>query len=381
MNLIIKNVIKKFIYYLDLILPKRTNTILYDSFPDFSDSTFVVFNRIAHTLSSNYKHVWLITEPTNIKFYKNKINLNNLNKNKIIFVKKNSLRGVVYYLFTKLVFTNIGVISGIKIPKKHIVINLWHGMPIKAVGKNLSKNYLIKNSEEKQLKSFSYILSTSSFYTKILKTSFEIDESKVLEFGIPRNDLLSKNTTSNPVKHVLWMPTYSENSHSNLFFNFLKEEEIIELNKLLVKNDMYLAIKLHILEKNFDYDFDLSNIELIDNNYFLKNGIEIYDYINNYDCLITDYSSVSIDFLITEKPIYLVSKNYVDYFQSRGYSWPGFKGIYEDFCISNFDEFCKIFDNLSNKQFNKVEKEFISEKENATEKLIDFVINKGYLHE
>jgi len=379
MNLIIKNYLKKFIYYLDFLLPKTTKTILYDSFPDFSDNTFVVFKSIA-TSNLKHKHVWLIKEPNNIEFYKNKINLNNLNKNKVIFVKKNSFKGIVYYLFTKLVFTNIGVISGIKIPKKHIVINLWHGMPIKAIGKNLTKNYLLENSKEKQLKSFSYILSTSSLYTKILKTSFEVDESKVLEFGMPRNDLLKKNIVSNSKKNFLWMPTYSENSQSSLIFNFLEEEEINQLNKVLVKNKMFLTIKLHMLENNYNYNFDLSNIELIDNNYFLKSGIEIYEYMNKFDCLITDYSSVSIDFLVTDKPIYLVSKNYDEYFKSRGYSWSGFKDIYEDICINNFEEFCKIFGNLPNKQFNKLEKDFISERENATEKLLNFVIKKGYLH-
>ena len=58
--------------------------------------------------------------------------------------------------------------------------------------KKLNENFLNKNKEEKLKLYFSYVLSTSELYNKILMDCFEIKLNQVLQFGLPRNDLLIK---------------------------------------------------------------------------------------------------------------------------------------------------------------------------------------------
>ena len=50
---------------------------------------------------------------------------------------------------------------------------------------------------------------------------FEIKLNQVLQFGLPRNDLLIKNSNEMP-KQFIWMPTYSNNVSSELYLIFKK---------------------------------------------------------------------------------------------------------------------------------------------------------------
>jgi hypothetical protein len=51
---------------------------------------------------------------------------------------------------------------------------------------------------------------------------------------------------------------------------------------------------------------------------FTREEGSLYCYLNKFDGLISDYSSISIDFLVTQKPIYLLAVDYVEYNNSRG---------------------------------------------------------------
>ena len=161
-------------------------------------------------------------------------------------------------------------------------------MPIKAIGKKLNENFLNKNKEEKLKLYFSYVLSTSELYNKILMDCFEIKLNQVLQFGLPRNDLLIKKNSNEMPKQFIWMPTYSNNVSSELYFDFLKKDQLQILNDILKKNDRYLTIKIHPLEYKIP-KVKFSNIEILDNYFFIERSIELYDYINKFDALITDF--------------------------------------------------------------------------------------------
>ena len=169
----------------------QKKTIIFDSFPDFSGNSYIFFKFLENEMPEK-KFIWLVKDFKNIELYLKKLKKDNISSSNIYFVKKNNPKSIFLYLTTKLVITNIGIIKGLKIPKNHIVINLWHGMPIKAIGKKLNENFLNKNKEEKLKLYFSYVLSTSELYNKILMDCFEIKLNQVLQFGLPRNDLLIK---------------------------------------------------------------------------------------------------------------------------------------------------------------------------------------------
>ena len=61
------------------------------------------------------------------------------------------------------------------------------------------------------------------------------------------------------------------------------------------------------------------NILQISNEDFEKNGIPMYEFIPLTDALITDYSSIAIDYLLVNKPIAFALDDYDIYKQARGF--------------------------------------------------------------
>lgn len=62
-----------------------------------------------------------------------------------------------------------------------------------------------------------------------------------------------------------------------------------------------------------------NNIKVINNEFFEKNGVMLYELLGMADKLITDYSSVYIDYLILDKPIGFFIPDLKKYSNDRGF--------------------------------------------------------------
>ena len=62
-----------------------------------------------------------------------------------------------------------------------------------------------------------------------------------------------------------------------------------------------------------------SNFVFIDNNSFLDKGIALYSVFNSVDILLTDFSSIYIDFMLLNKPIGFIFSDYEEFKNSRGF--------------------------------------------------------------
>ena len=93
------------------------------------------------------------------------------------------------------------------------------------------------------------------------------------------------------------------------------------LLELLLKEKRYLLIiKPHPMDIIDKYDFPSSqNIKFIHNDELLKHNVQLYELLSNSDSLITDYSSVFIDYLSTQKPIAFTVGDIEDYSANRGF--------------------------------------------------------------
>ena len=109
-----------------------------------------------------------------------------------------------------------------------------------------------------------------------------------------------------------------------------------ELNTLLVLKPHYVQDTTDIKKENF------SNIVLIDDTLFAKNGISSYGFLAGCDALVTDYSSVYYDFLLCNKPIGVVWEDIEEY-----RAFPGFaididyvmKGAEKIYTVEDFRRF------------------------------------------
>lgn len=197
------------------------------------------------------------------------------------------------------------------------LVNTWHGTPIKKVLKDYEGARYAKSKIQK-LSPFSespnrynLVTAESEIEAEILKRSFS---SAVVEVtGQPRNDVLVKcETSSEPAhgqkgsyapKRILYLPTHRMEGKSRTFSQLAVE--FADLDPVLRHLNTLLLIKLHYYHRDEAKELaqklsGLKNVRVLLDE---ELGGDVYPLLASCDMLITDYSSVYVDFLLTERPI------------------------------------------------------------------------------
>ena len=92
-------------------------------------------------------------------------------------------------------------------------------------------------------------------------------------------------------------------------------------NDILKNLDIHLYIKNHPLRKNTTIvDISLSQIHTIDMDELNSEDIQLYEIINHFSALISDYSSVTFDYLYLDRPLAYTLDDLEEYGLSRGFA-------------------------------------------------------------
>ena len=205
-----------------------------------------------------------------------------------------------------------------------LVVNLWHGTSFKRIG-DLDEG----NEFKKAAREYSAITVSSAFEKKCYYQAFGPPPSKYWLTGTPRTDILLKQAKSVPDdKIILYAPTWreeqiqDEEGKKGAKIFPLKNFNINELVDLLDKHDAKLLFRWHnndlIDEKSQElYDFTKISDRLI------LAGPDEYPDIQQLmqisSVLITDYSSLMLDFLLLDRPIIFFPYDYETYIRERGF--------------------------------------------------------------
>lgn len=349
----IKKIIHILIDILTGIIPKNNKLLVFNSMPDYSDNSYALYKYCKENLY-NYRLVWLTDEINEI-----------LKKNKDLEVyKKVSLKGIWCYIRAKYVFFTHGIYNNKIFIKNKIC--LWHGMPLKKIG------YLSKTETSNPPK-MKIAISTSEYFQNVMSKALGLDKNKVLITGQPRNDLLFEETRfyfKNKIdkekynKTFIWMPTFrkaivnwqSSGIAQKNYISVIPFDRLEKLNNLLRKKNFLLIVKLHpfdILQKEKFKNF--SNIIILKNKDLVKIDEQLYPLLGSTDALITDYSSVWIDYEILNKPIFFAIHDYEEYRNSRGLLFEDFPNISPYPVIKNYNEFIEFIENYEKIDLNKKE--------------------------
>jgi CDP-glycerol glycerophosphotransferase len=244
------------------------------------------------------------------------------------FIETKSFKGILYTLRAK-----TWVVSSLETPVGGVFLNigrfvhhLSHGAPLKNIG--LAEKYtnykkviyysIIRNN-------FSYFYSTSILFTTVWQKCIGIKAKRVIVQGQARNDkLLVADETivkkikqkSEPGKNILYAPTWRPFSETHLFpFSDFNIKNLVDY---LEKNEINIFLRIH---PNFESSIDkalLGHRRII----ILSSSIvqEINDVLGYFDLLITDYSSIYIDFLLTNKPLVFLPYDKKEYDEKIGFS-------------------------------------------------------------
>ncbi|OEC99890.1 MULTISPECIES: CDP-glycerol glycerophosphotransferase family protein [Methanobrevibacter] len=248
-------------------------------------------------------------------FYKNKLSIGSFRKlssSKFIFLNDN---------FFPLAF--------MEFHPETTIVQLWHAP---GASKKFGGSVDIQNREilEKISKNTDYLITTSVNIKDYYSEAFQMPLNKIKSLGIPRIDyyfenhdvntlksnFLNKYNISSNKKILLYAPTFRDEEKYNNVFNYLNLEEFNEN----LGDEYILALRLHPKIENF-YKNDIS-----DNG----NYIDVSDYESEQelmlisDILITDYSSIMIEFATLNKPIIFFTYDLDSYLSNE-------RGFYYDF--------------------------------------------------
>lgn len=212
---------------------------------------------------------------------------------------------------------------------KRIVVNLWHGIPLKKIVLLEEHASVLQKLYFKQIFSnkYSYVLTTSTHLVPVMAKSLGVEEKIVKVWGQPRNDVVMRgrakgeltallNIREQDVKLILYAPTYRDHAATRLFpFNDYDEKK---LEEFLQKQKIHICIRMHLEEtiEKEKYKSDwihFVNEDVID---------DIAQWMNCFDLLITDYSSIYLDYLLLDKPIIFLPYDKEEYLKDRGMNYP-----------------------------------------------------------
>lgn len=130
-------------------------------------------------------------------------------------------------------------------------------------------------------------------------------------------------------KIFLWMPTFRQSINKELSEDYIVNEtglplfttleSIKSMNEYLKRLNVKIVLKIHHLQAKLDiFKEDFSNIQFLSDKKLSKKGLQLYQFIPIFDSLITDYSSISTDYFLLDKPIIYVLDDIEEYNKSRG---------------------------------------------------------------
>lgn len=234
----------------------------------------------------------------------------------ITAVPRNSATAVFLSKTAKWVFFSHGFALATVPRKGQITVNLWHGTPIKRVG------FL----DQRKIQLSDFILVDPNFQ-QAYEGMFPPGTTRPipLPFGLPRNDLLRPAQLGEHLtRKVIWLPTFRQSvrgeqrvdGFSGDFGYGVNLEDIYLLDQAMNRLGVFIDVKFHPMS-NSSLPKDLTNICEFFSSF---DDSRFYSKLNEYDALISDYSSVILDFAYTRKPILIFSPDFDEYSDGRGFT-------------------------------------------------------------
>ena len=312
-NLILM-ILRKVIYYASAVSPRCEKAVIGSYKNQFSDNAKYLY---IHWQQTQFiRAIWISGNPEVIS---------ELNKKGFEAYHRRSFLGLFHCLTAKYYFYNsyIGDISQ-NLAKGAIKVNLWHGSPLKKIEFDitsgpLTNTFQASNSISKLTNSLRYhqqhikpdlMLSPSPMMDKLFTSAFRLTDKHMLRSGNPRTDYHKrypeqKLSFTNIFNHhfdkvIMYAPTCkdrmteNENKITNFYelaFNWKT------LSEHLIRNNQLFLIRLHPNEAHLGQQFN-QYPNIVD----ISQWQDIYANMHEIDLLITDQSSLCIDFLLNQTP-------------------------------------------------------------------------------
>lgn len=361
-------VFRSVICLLSVMIPPKKGLFIYGSWfgSKYGDNSKAVFEYMSK-----------ISSESNYWFTKNKGVASKVDAKGYQSICGLSLKSILLHLRAEAVFCNCSVNSdllGMFLNRKTKVFNLWHGTPIKKIGKDAvvtslnrdklgvtKKNIFVSclkcilpNKFYNFFKLDTYYLASSNRVASILANALEIDKAKIIICGYPKldkcfqeNNIKGKNTFK-----ILYAPTYrgEYNSEQDILTDY--GFNIKKANDVLRKNNVFLTIRLHpanrLPERLLNEIKDTKYINVDDNTE------DVYESLNEYSLVMTDFSSVYFDALAIGLNVLIAPFGYQDYLRNDRDLYFSLNELYPNDMPHDWDEFFENFSDYTKEQYKEL---------------------------
>lgn len=317
-------IINLLIMYISKLIPKKDKLWVFGSwFGDrFADNSKQLYLYVIEN-NKDINAIWISNNERDIKY------INSIGGKAL---KRKSFKGFLCGIRAEKVFMTQGYVDifPLNIIGGAFKVQLWHGIALKKIGndvryKTSSKLIALNRKLNDKNKECDLYVAPSERYKQTILTAFDNDENKIMFTGQPRNDIffeegyVNKNEQIKSLKIkgkkiITYMPTFRDKTSEVFSFSNLNEEDKIELDYILDKNDYIIVEKSHFINKR--KKINSKNVINIDD-------IDTQELLLNTDILITDYSSCYFDYLLLNRPIIHFAYDY-EYYKNKD------RGLYYD---------------------------------------------------
>lgn len=291
-------------FYFSKMINRSKNVYIFGAWfgKRFSDNPkYLMLEMLEMKKYSNLKFIWIGN-----KEIKKDIPSNS----RVKFVRRNSLKSIWYQLIASKAFVShgFGDLGSFNFLNGAKVFQLWHGFPIKHIGADDPNNL---NEGKHVYESYQFFLADSSVMADRVRTAFKnygAKKENTVISSSPRVNYLNKNKDnellikslknrlglSESVTVITYLPTFRDNTKK--LFSFFENGDK-KLSDFLNQSNSIILERQHFARNSEVNTSRLSRYVK------LEEGIDVQDLLLITDYLITDYSSVYIDFLALGKPI------------------------------------------------------------------------------
>lgn len=212
------------------------------------------------------------------------------------------------------------------ITRKHHIIQLWHGIPLKRIGKLFPG----ETGWDAETPRYAATVCSSGPDRNAMEQAFApIPVERVWQTGLPRNSTLLKEESALPIDYrddlarlretlagrrfILYAPTWRNDSTGLYDFT---DEELGALEQFLTDKHAVLGIRAHANRRFADRSLGSSSVV------FVNDYPDVNVLLRVTDVLVTDYSSIYIDYLLLDRPIVHFTYDYDAYVHERGFLYP-----------------------------------------------------------
>lgn len=218
-------------------------------------------------------------------------------------VAKNGLRGLWCYLRAEVVFFTHGLYGSAAPPRNRPVVNVWHGDGPKGIQPDGGTSGRIRST---------YLVGSTTLFTGHQARSLDVPPENVLVTGNPRTDQLTRPATDAQLRDlgiegdfVLWLPTFRVPRAVGAVrtVDAVRDDPGAALDVLveqLARRGVQLVVKPHPMDAD---QRRTPGVVTLDQDALERAGVGLYPLLARSVGLVTDYSSVWVDYLLLDRPL------------------------------------------------------------------------------